>query len=82
MCARSDFPPYDPPTPQPPRVYRLSGSKPELHGSIALAVIGQMIEEAETLQPAAGLAALRNLRRDVALLREARDRIAAAEAQL
>lgn len=80
MCSANvrNEPPYDPPTPQRPRTYLLSGSVPpaRVTASIALAVIGEMLSEVETadiVTPAGDVA--------TATLHEARRRIAEAEAE-
>ena len=78
MCSADDFPPYETPVPQRPRTYRLSGNAPEPRPSIALAVIGQMLEEEE--------AAIAKYPRDydhwkrLIVLTEVRDAVAKAEA--
>ena len=79
MCSAADDPTqYDIPEPQPPRVYRLAGDAPveEPHGSVALAVLGEMLMEAERASdwhnPAAS-------RARITTLREARDRVAEAK---
>ena len=71
MCSQNDDPTqYDGPVITRPRKYELSGSEPK--PSIALAVIGDMLDEAE-----------REVRSDAEtyLLRLARQRIAQAEAE-
>jgi len=72
MCSANDHPPYDPPTPTRPRKYELSGDGPR---SVALAVLGTMLMEAE----AAGHS-MTGVR--VLTLREARRRVGEAEAAL
>lgn len=79
MCdASSDPTTYHAPMPQSPRTYRLSGSKPTpaRYGSVALATIGEMLEEADHL-PDTPEAWDR-----IELLKEVRSRVAEAEASL
>jgi len=46
MCSEADHPPYDAPVPTRPRRYELSGDGPsEPRPSVALAVIGTMLDE-------------------------------------
>ena len=79
MCSQSDDPSqYDIPLPQRPRTYRLSGNAPEPRPSVALAVIGAMLEEEDTAL-AKYPESLGHANRRV-ILQEARDRVAAAEA--
>ena len=75
MCSADDDPTtYDAPVVMRPRAYRLAGNAPESRGSVALAVIGEMLEEGQT--------AARSDPRRAAILQEVRRRIAAAEARL
>jgi len=89
MCSANvrNEPPYDPPTPTRPRTYLLSGSVPpaRVAASVALAVIGEMLTKAEN-----DVENFQRLRlpfsreyayERVVVLREARDRITAAEAE-
>lgn len=85
MCSQADEPTgwsddLVAPEPTAPRVYRLSGDKPpEPRESVALAVIGSMLSEAESI-----VSARPPFYQAVAaeVLREARDRIADAESRL
>jgi len=86
MCSANvrNEPPYDPPTPTRPRTYVLSGSVPpaRVAASVALATLGTLLSEAESL-----LADAYNdypsdrQRLRVYVLREARDAVARAEAE-
>jgi len=76
MCSQGDFPPYDPPEPIRPRIYRLSGDPVPRRASVALAVLGEMIDVAENAFFLTGSGLVR-----ADILREARDRIAKAEAE-
>lgn len=85
MCSAADDPTtYDAPTPQPPRRYVLSGDAPAREpASVALAVLGEMLTDAERdygqlYPPPYSWEVDARLR----ALREARDRVAAAEAAL
>lgn len=72
---------YDAPQPQPPRRYVLSGGKPG-PSSIALAVLGDMLETAEALErETTGSTKIAIQRAIVATLRVARQRVADAEAR-
>jgi hypothetical protein len=66
---------YSAPEPTRPRVYDLAGEKPEPRGSVALAVIGELIQQAEDREWVYSADAL-------TVLYEARLRIAKAEAAL
>ena len=78
MCSAHDDPTtYDPPTPTRPRTYVLSGDTPEPRGSVALAVIGEMLTEAEAIATSVPQSLAFHV--EVETLRRARDRIAAAE---
>jgi hypothetical protein len=86
VCSQTDDPSMiDPPgwnaatAPTRPRTYVLSGSVPpaRVAASIALAVIGEMLSEAEAISPKP--MSLRQVAVDT--LREARRRIAEAEAE-
>ena len=79
MCSQQDDPTqYDGPIVTRPRTYSLSGTVKEPEGSIALAVIGTMIDEIESLDE-------RYFNRihthQLMVLRLARQRIAKAEAE-
>jgi hypothetical protein len=90
MCASNvqNEPPYDIPEPQPPRVYRLAGDAPEEpRGSVALAVLGEMLSTLEALTNVESMLFSDPAREalhkaQIETLRAARDRIAAAEAAL
>jgi hypothetical protein len=91
MCASNvqNEPPYDIPEPQPPRTYVLAGDAPvEEPASVALAVLGEMLSEVEGHVAAGtsmyGSAPVPDVPTLVRLqtLREARERIADAEARL
>lgn len=83
MCSANDDPTtYDIPEPIAPRVYRLSGDRPEPivgRGSVALAVLGEMLNDAEKEYDEEPL----NPTRETAfvVLRRARDRVAEAESR-
>jgi hypothetical protein len=82
MCSMNDDPTtYDPPKAQPPRTYVLSGDRPLVRGSIALVVLGEMLNESENdLDAEADPLLWRSIGYRLAALREARDRVAKAEA--
>jgi hypothetical protein len=78
MCSANDDPTtYDLPEPRPPRRL-VSAGDPLGRGSVALAVLGEMLNDAENAlaRPLSWTAQTR-----VDALREARDKVAAAEAQ-
>lgn len=75
--------PSDPrtaPTPQSPRRYVLSGGQPSEPASVALAVLGELLDEAERLETPETQGQRDIARARVVALRTARDRVAAAEA--
>lgn len=80
MCSQLDDPTtYDAPEPVRPRTYRLSGDRPEPRrepASVALAVLGTMIDEADEAFMQTGDALVRG-----SILREVRDRVRSAEAR-
>ena len=83
MCSEMDDPTqYDGPVVSRPRKYDLSGSEPP-KPSIALAVIGTMIDEYEVAMARSPWAPTTQARWNMALLvlRSARQRIAKAEAE-
>lgn len=84
MCSanRREYPPYeDAPTPQRPRRYVLAGGKPE-PSSMALAVLGDMLETAEHIErETTGPTRVAIQRAIVATLRVARQRVADAESR-
>ena len=77
MCgdAASDPSQHAAPEPQRPRIYELAGERQEPRGSVALAVLGELIQQAEDREWVYSADAL-------TVLHEARIRIAAAEAAL
>lgn len=84
MCSQMDDPTqYDAPEPTRPRAYVLSGSSRNSIGeprpSIALAVLGDLLTEAEQL--AIALPDSIVVRAEVDTLRNARNRVADAEAR-
>jgi hypothetical protein len=86
MCSANvrNEPPYDPPTPTRPTVYRLSGDVPpaRVAASVALAVLGEMLTEAEAWQAKTErVDSLIEAGERIRALHEARDRIAKAEAE-
>ena len=85
MCASNvqNEPPYDPPIPTPPRRYVLAGGE-EPRPSIALAVLGDMLTEAEhdlrvVENSKTGATTVAMARAVVDALRRARNRVAEAE---
>ena len=78
MCSASSDPSQHdvPVTPAPPRRYVLSGDKPEPRGSVALAVLGEMLTEAEDYENGIPDQSRVNA------IQEARQRVAEAEAAL
>lgn len=88
MCSANDDPTtYDIPEPIAPRVYRLSGDRPEPivgRGSVALAAIGSLLNDAEyalervVIHEGRGLAYELAVAR-VDVLREVRDAVTAVE---
>ena len=85
MCSANDDPSYfTAPTPQRPRVYELSGSvpPPRVAASVALAVLGEMLTEAEgAWDKAHDLRTTELAMQRIGILQDARDRIAKAEAE-
>lgn len=87
MCSQGDDPTtYDAPEPQKPRAYVLSGSKrtfADPQPSVALAVIGEMLNDAEHILETSvrGSDVALAFGQRIVALREARERVAAAEAE-
>jgi hypothetical protein len=85
VCSANDDPStYTAPTPTKPRTYLLSGSVPpaRVGASVALAVLGEMLSDAEDAWDKAHDRRTRELAlQRIGILTAARDRITAAEAE-